>query len=221
MVTRVGQFTVLPNVFVELDMRLRSNGIMWLIVGLSGCSQSFDKPIKTEGTKPVEQRSEAEQEAYAESIRVVARGGGFSIVPQLRWHVSQQRTDQGYSVLEVDSSTIFPANIRVSHIDLAVSLDEYVQKEREMMSQKMTVLSEGEPSNFETRSGIRGKKIWIERDQELIGDKGRSLVRIRQSFYFFENGKRKYGIMATVAVVEAAELEAAINACVKTFRFEP
>lgn len=202
-------------------MRLRSNEVVWLIVGLAGCSQSFDKPIKTEGMKAVEQRSEAEQEAYAESVRVVERRGGYSIVPQLRWHVSQERTGQGYSVLEVDGLRTFPANIRVSRIDLDVLLDEYVQKEREMMSKNMTILSEGEQTNFETKSGIRGKTLWIERDEGLIGDKGRSIVRVRQSFYFCENGKRKYGIVATVAAVEAAELEAAINACVKTFRFEP
>ncbi len=65
---------------------------------------------------------------------------------------------------------------------------------------------------FSTAEGLAGVKLVTENEQQTR--------RLRQSFFFFGNGERKFVITGSAPVDGGEALDPVFDTCMKTFRFE-
>jgi hypothetical protein len=110
---------------------------------------------------------------------------------------------------EVDG---FAANLTVVDEPFDGSLDEYVASALDGLEQYFENFQVLIQEEFKPVEGPPGVRIVAENVQG-----GRAL---RQTFYLFDGGTKKVVVTCTRLIEAAAELDAACDASVKTFRFE-
>lgn len=137
--------------------------------------------------------------------------GGFSYIPPAGWEVVKAST-LAYKVAVGPETDGFAANLTIVDEPFDGSLDEYVSSALDGLGQyfeSFQVLSQEE---FTPEEGAPGVRIVAENMQG-----GRAL---RQSFYLFDTGTKKYVVTCTRLAGTGAELDAVCEGSVKTLRFE-
>lgn len=137
--------------------------------------------------------------------------GGFSYVPPAGWEMVKAPS-LDYKVAVGPEADGFTTNLTVVDEPFDGSLDEYVSSAVDGLNQyfeSFEVLSQDE---FNVEAGLTGVRIVAENVQ--------SGSVLRQRFYLFDAGKTKFVVTCTRLAGAAAELDAACDASVKTFRFE-
>lgn len=137
--------------------------------------------------------------------------GGFSYIPPAGWETVEAQS-LAYKVAVGPETHGFAANLTIVDEPFGGSLEEYVSSAIDGLGQyfeNFQILSQEE---FTPEAGPPGVRIVAENVQS-----GRVL---RQTFYLFDSGTKKFVVTCTRLADMGAELDAACEGSVKTLRFE-
>jgi hypothetical protein len=135
--------------------------------------------------------------------------GGFSYDPPAGWTVSEF-PGLKYRVATGPVQNGFASNINVVDEAFAGSLADYVEMNVSMIQKVIVSARVVRREEFQTADLAPASRVIVEDEQQ-----GR---RLRQSFYFFDGGRRKYVASCSTGVDGADALDASFEASMKTFR---
>jgi hypothetical protein len=107
----------------------------------------------------------------------------------------------------------FTPNINIVEERFRGSIDAYVQGSIDSMNRMLQNAQILAQSEFTTTDGLEGRRMTIENDQ--FGH------RLRQTFYFFEQGSQKFVVTCSALAEGGEELDPVFETSMKTFHFEP
>jgi hypothetical protein len=137
--------------------------------------------------------------------------GGFSYIPPAGWELVKAPS-LAYKVAVGPETEGFAANLTVVDEPFDGSLDEYVSSAMDGLSQyfeNFQVLSQEEFKPEESPPGVR-----------IVAENVQSGRVLRQRFYLFDGGAKKFVVTCTRLADAADELDVACEGSLKTLRFE-
>jgi len=147
----------------------------------------------------------------AEARRHTEKAGGFSFVPPENWTV-RDFAGMKYKVVVGPARSAFASNINVVDEVYKGTLDSYKKANIEAMEARLEKFALKDQGEFKTTSGLKGARLVTQSEQS-----GRL---VRQTFYLFGNGEKKYVATCSTAAAGGEELDAEFEKAMKTFRFE-
>jgi len=106
----------------------------------------------------------------------------------------------------------FAPNINIVEEAYGGSLDKYVEGSIATAQKTLTNFQQLGKSDFTSTAGVKAVKLVSNNEQG-----GRML---RQTFYFFDNGPKKYIVTCTCLLPDGDRLAPTFEEAMKTFRFE-
>lgn len=143
--------------------------------------------------------------------RFVSAQGGFSYVPPEGWmayHVPGLK----YLIVSGPMKIGDAPNINAADEEFAGSLEDYIKVNRANLQLIMEEFRIVKQEEFLTADGLRGSRVVAE-----VKQLGRNH---RQTYYFFENGNKKYIAVCTTKSEGGEQLDPVFEASMKTFRIE-
>lgn len=137
--------------------------------------------------------------------------GGFSYDPPAGWTVSEM-PGMKYRIAVGPVQQEFASNINVVDEAFAGSLADYVDANVSMIEKVLASPRILKRDDFQTADLSSASRVVIEDEQQ-----GRAL---RQTFYFFDGGRRKYVATCSTLADGADALDATFEASMKTFRVD-
>jgi hypothetical protein len=149
--------------------------------------------------------------AEAEGRRHHEDAGDFSFIPPEGW-VVQEMPGLKYSIAHGQPQGGFTSNLNVIDQAFPGSLESYVDGNLQGLERIMNGFSMSSREQFTTDEGKKGIRLVTE---SIFNGTG-----LEQHFYFFDTGKKMVVITCSRLAGSEPRLDAAFDACVKTFRFE-
>ncbi len=147
----------------------------------------------------------------AEARRHTEKAGGFSFVPPENWTV-RDFPGLKYKVVVGPVRSAFASNINVVDEVYKGSLDAYEKASIAAMQARLEKFAIKDRGEFKTTSGLKGARLVAQSEQG-----GRLL---RQTFYFFGNGDKKYVATCSTVADGGEKFDDVFERAMKTFRFE-
>lgn len=136
--------------------------------------------------------------------------GEPALTPPKGW---QEKSLQGTKKAWVGTAADgFAPNINIMEGSFGGSLDKYVEASIETLKKMIPSYRQLRKESFTTTSGEKGVKLTTENQ---LG--GREL---RQTFYFFDGGSKKYVVTCTGLARDGKRLAPTFDEALKTFHFE-
>jgi hypothetical protein len=135
--------------------------------------------------------------------------GGFSFCPPQGWTV-RALPGMKYSIAAGPASKGFAPNINVVDETADVSLADYVDASKKMLSKAFKGYKEVGKREFKTTSGLKGTRLVIQSDQNG--------TLLKQTFYFFAGtGDKKFVVTCSALASGGEEIDEVFEASLKTF----
>jgi hypothetical protein len=141
--------------------------------------------------------------------RLHEKEGGFSYDPPEGWKIVEF-PGLKYRISHRDPVGGFAANINVVDEVAPLSLEEYVDANVETMGNAFADMKLLGRTALETEDGEPSVKLVTERHSEG--------ALLRQTYYFFDGGRRKFVVTCTAPASDGASLDPVFDASMKTFR---
>ncbi len=167
------------------------------VCALIVCSMSCDKPANY--TKDHDPR------------RHIETAGGFSLIPPDKWTLKDFAASK-YQVIYGPIESAFATNINIVDESYRGSLPEYADANLAAVEKAFKKFQLIEQGDFVTNGGIPGKRLTVQNEQNG--------TMLRQVFYLFGNGSKKYVVTATTLSKNGTKFSATFDECAKTFQFE-
>jgi hypothetical protein len=145
-----------------------------------------------------------------EEKRYTEAAGGFSFVPPEGWNV-REFGGLKYKIVHGPAAAGFAPNINVTDETYEGTVDAYAKANQATLQRVFKNFRLVKMENFQTAGKMQGVRMIIENDQM---DK-----KLRQTFYFFAKGNRKYVITCSALAEGGDKQDPVFEGCLKTFRF--
>jgi hypothetical protein len=137
--------------------------------------------------------------------------GGFSYVPPEGWDIAEY-PGLKYRISRGASENQFAPNINVVDEQFDAFLETYVDANIEAMRDFVEGFNLVEREEIVTNEGARSIKLTVDGEHYQR--------KLRQYFYFFDAGERKYIVTCSALAENAEKYEPLFDKSVKTFRIE-
>ncbi|WP_165229996.1 DcrB-related protein [Aquisphaera insulae] len=146
-----------------------------------------------------------------ESRRLKDEAGKFSFVPPPKW-TTRSFPGAKYQIVHGPPKDGFAPNINVIDEPFGGSMEQYAKASLATLEKALPEFKLKEQREFKTKSGLQGVR--------LVSESAQNKMHLRQTFYLFGRGEKKYVVTCSALAEGGADLDKTFEQALKTFQIE-